>query len=341
MDNLLAAKLNIQCSTNNIDESTSSQPDSTTSKPSLSNQGSSKPGSSKLGSFNSEYSDRNVSNSSPMNLTNITGSANLSGQKLSPQMEDARYTPSQEVDTNSQKRTNIEQRVTRSMSRNYQSTSLDLPNTHRISLNQTIFTLDMNLQFSFSDHDEITEHRNIIRIGEPGIYTLTKFHLNQCIFEFDYLPELNVFRPGNIDSGNYLINGVTTRSRSLSSSDGEIEPIEVIIRTLDNAVYTIIIINHDFIQLHKDLHKRFAISFRTPPVLNTYKDLYNYVKKYIIALKLTIPTVQNNPVVRSFVDMMHPTQFRIEQVSRSVYSPKMKPSVNTIARNNNYLLLDP
>lgn len=223
----------------------------------------------------------------------------------------------------------FEHRITRSMSRNFPTLN-SFPVQANFCRDPVVsrpgfFTLDMNLRFSHFNNEEQELQENIMRVGEPGKYSLSGFNLEECEFEFNFILERDYSVPRNVEIIDQLNDAPTNQSSMALNDQPDYQSIKIKVHTLDDATYSLVTNNPTIIQMHTDLHCQFLIAYNSNTILSL-KEMYRDVQRYFITLKSLVTSQQKNPIITPFLNLINTDEFSIERLPYSDDIPeKRKP----------------
>lgn len=302
-------------------------------------------------------------------VSNDAGLTKMSEHVLIPSLNGTRYSThnqhlmSPQVDdvhiphVNSQENSNLNRRITRSMSHNIlmesQNTSSSddddigylfsngsLP-TYQIIINTTwrqyssgIF---LPLQVSHDSDPNATENTTHIRIGFPNSYIVTGFDISRITLHFD-----NVTACENSSNSRRPVDhiiGTVLHSQSRSSENNEFGTIEVVLRVTNSInVYVVVVNDYNCVQMHKNLYGYF-VNPNKRDSLTTHPEIFNYVKRYLITLRSTIIAQYNNLNVESLLNSMNFENLLVDLIfSPPLLSQNHMPTINTVAHNENGII---
>lgn len=227
---------------------------------------------------------------------------------VAPQLEDIQP-------VNSQSSSNLDRRLTRSMTQNLSMNDDDIGNILfpyptvpkykivvglRRSPSYPIYPLRAEDFHRFYSPSIGSEHITYIKVSVPEIFALTEFLASRLTITFYDIPAIKNSSNSSHSVDHIIGTVVHSQSTSLPLVNNEVGPIEVVLRVdKTSTVYIVVVNNYECIQMHKSLHE----SLEYPDMPSSLISVPDF-KDYLTTLKATILGEHNNRNVKHLLNRM-------------------------------------
>lgn len=216
----------------------------------------------------------------------------------------------------------------------------------RSSSSHSLGALPMSFTDPFSEYSSIVNSTHI-QPSEPS--NIVYSNRAQIIIDLDELaPDGYELQPnGSHTQHSTSSNPVNHTARSMppaqsispTSDSSESETLEVVVRSRNNADFSVVINNPDIIRMHKILQRHLSISSNLNMPSNN-PNLFYHVNNYMQVLRSAVlSSEQNNSDITSILNTSIPQLLTFDQSSYSlIEKSSIMPPVNRVYRIQNGIL---